>query len=176
METVRTFVRYVNAAGTDAFDDVRLFSYYAQLANAGKYSDGFLDITIKLYSALTFAKGNTPIDEYEEKADVSMDEAVEVIGKAFQSIYDDTDTKPMVTSNKVVLEQPEFDIENKAQMRIEKYRAHKKNNATFMLLHNALQVGADIASLYDMEYETARNFIEYRVKLLNEENKKKGRR
>lgn len=176
METVNTFTRYTSITGRDPFDDLRLLSFYESLFRNDIEYEPFITLLSDMLSAILFAKSKDSISEYEQSYDfykedgteMGIMDASETLMKSFEVIGDggvanDNVSKPPSSDDLSILDEDE--------RRLLKHQASRKKNSVMVLLSNAIQVGASLDVIMDMEYTQAVNFINYRAELLEKQHK-----
>lgn len=185
MESVNTFIRYQSVTGRDPFDDFRMLEYYSKLFVAGVDGMPYVELLAEMASALNFAAGNLSIGKYVPKDDESMADAIHSVMKAFTSVTaddkkdkkdkQDDDEDSEYLSN-IIKKSQDLDIKNKLDRAVMRFNASRKKNAVSQLLSNAIQVGMTIESILPMDYEQAVKLVNFRAKVLEEQQQKSKKR
>lgn len=182
MESVNTFIRYQSVTGRDPFDDFRMLEYYSKLFVAGIDGMPYVELLSEMASALDFAAGDLPIGKYVLKDDESMADAIHSVTKAFTSVTannkknkqnDDEDSEYL---SSIIKRSQDLDIKNKLDRAVMRFNASRKKNAVSQLLSNAIQVGMTIESILPMNYEQAVKLVNFRAKILEEQQQKSKKR
>lgn len=180
MESVKTFIRYQSVVGRDPFDDFRMLEYYSKLFVAGIDGMPYVELLSEMASAIDFAASDLPIGNYIPNDDESMADAIHLVTKAFTSVTVaekkaklDEDSTYL---SKIVKRSQDLDIKNKLDRAVMQFNASRKREAVSQLLSNSIQVGMTIESILPMDYEQAVKLVNFRAKVLEEQQSKYKKR
>lgn len=189
METVKTFARYTSISGRDPFDDLRLLSFYESLFRNDIEYESFINLLIEMLSILEFSRTKESVTDYTQTFEIYNDDGVEMglleasstLMKSFDIVLGETSTQKAerIEIDGVSKDSPMLapvSVLDEDGRRLLKSRAMRKNNTVMVLLSNAIQVGASLDVIMEMEYTHAVSFINYRAEVLEKQyNQKKNK-